>query len=255
MTKFAWKKVTYPNYRDLKLAGLLYSAKPAGTAVIVCHGFTGSKEGGGRAVAMAEAMGKMGYAGLLFDFSGCGESEGDFTDISLSNHISDIGASVDFCLNLGFSRIITVGRSFGGTAVLRHSGTDGRVAGVCVWAAPAFPSLLFSSFRNREHDPDSLLVPLTGEDGTVFVKQGFFSDLERHDVVESAALIAPRPLLIVHGDGDAVVPVKHGHAIFDAAGEPKEIAVIRNADHRFMGHHLEVWDVFFKWLKNFFPVR
>lgn len=254
MSGFKWEKVKYPNVSGLRLAGLLYSHKPEGTVVVVCHGFTGSKEGGGRATAMAEEMGRMGYSTLLFDFSGCGESEGDFADISLSGHIGDIRSSVDFCAEHGFNRVITAGRSFGGTAALCHGGLDKQVAGVCTWAAPAFSSRLFNSFRNREQNSEGGLAPLTGEDGTVYVKEGFFYDLERYNVPVYASEISPRPLLVIHGGSDAVVPLENARAIFNAAGEPKEIAIIKDADHRFMGHHLEVWDVFFKWLKKHFPV-
>lgn len=250
---FKWKKLRYPNKKGLKLAGLLYSGPASGTVVIVCHGFTGSKEGGGRAVAMAEELGRIGYAALLFDFSGCGESEGDFTAISLTGHISDLHSTVDFCFETGFNRVVTAGRSFGGAAVLCQGGSDRRVAGVCAWAAPADLTGVFSSFRERAAKFEGDLVPLSGEAGTVYINKSFFSDLERHDVTGQAALIAPRPLLVIHGSNDAVVPLENAHAIYKAAGEPKEIQIIPGADHQFTGRHQEVWEVLFRWLKENFP--
>ncbi|BAF59691.1 MAG: alpha/beta hydrolase [Pelotomaculum sp.] len=248
-----WEKVNYSNERGLKLAGLLCSVPGAGTVVIVCHGFTGSKEGGGRAVDMAEKLGKLGYASLLFDFSGCGESEGDFTGVSLTGHVGDIKSSVDFCLSLGFRRVITVGRSFGGTAAICHGGLDRRVGGVCTWAAPAFPAKLFDSFRNNTLKSEEGLVPLTGEGGTVFLKEGFFADLRSYNVPVSASMISPRPLLIINGSNDVVVPVENAQAIFNAAGEPKEIRIIEGADHQFTGRHKDVWEIMFKWLEKNFP--
>lgn len=254
MPGYKWEKVKYQSSSGLNLAGLLYSRKPEGTVVIVCHGFTGSKEGGGRAVTMAEEMGKIGYSTLLFDFGGCGESEGAFADISLTGHIDDLRSSLDFCAGLGFNRVITAGRSFGGTAVLCYGGLDGRVAGVCTWAAPAYSSKLFNSFRNWEQSLNSGLVSLTGEDGTVYVKEDFFYDLQKYRAVDYAPKISPRPLLVIHGSCDASVPLENARAIFNAAGEPREIAIIEGADHRFMGHHLEVWKIFFKWLQKHFPI-
>jgi putative redox protein len=250
---FDREKVSYVNAKGLRLAGLLYSFEKTGTVVIVCHGFTGSKEGGGRALAMAEELEHRGYATLLFSFSGCGESEGDFADISLSGQINDIKSSIDFCLTLGFERIILTGRSFGGTAALCHGGTDRRVTGVCTWAAPSEPLSLFSSLRGKSLEKKGDLVPLSGEQGTVFVRESFFQDLSQHHVSAQAALISPRPLLVVHGSNDSVVPAGNAQAIYDAAGEPKRIKIIIGADHQFTGRHREVWDAFFHWLDEYFP--
>lgn len=253
MKSYKWKKVSYFNDKHLRLAGLLHSGPETSRALIVCHGFTGSKEGGGRAVEMAEELARLDFAALLFDFSGCGESEGDFADVSLSGHISDLKSSVDFCLGSGFKKVITLGRSFGGAAALCHGGADQRVAGVCAWAAPADLPGVFSSFRDRSLKVTGNLVPLTGEGGTVHLKKSFFSDLERYDVAGQAALISPRPLLIVHGDSDTVVPGENARAVYEAAGEPKKLRMIREADHQFSGRHREVWEELFLWLKEHFP--
>jgi len=254
LNSLKWKKLRYPNQKGLKLAGLLYSGPDFGTVVIVCHGFTGSKEGGGRAVTMAEELGRIGYAALLMDFSGCGESEGDFTAVSLSGHINDINSTVDFCFETGFNRVITVGRSFGGSAVLCQGGSDWRVAGVCSWAAPMDLTGVFSIFRQRAAEIEGNLVPLSGEAGTVYINKGFLTDLELHDVTGQVAMLAPRPLLVIHGSSDAVVPVENVHVIYKAAGEPKEIKIIPGADHQFTGRHREVWKALFQWLKENFPV-
>ncbi|OPY56321.1 MAG: Alpha/beta hydrolase family protein [Pelotomaculum sp. PtaU1.Bin035] len=256
MTKpFIWKKVGYQNKNGLKLSGLLFAGPENGTVVIVCHGFTGSKEGGGRAVAMAEEMGARGYATLLFDFSGCGESEGDFADVSLTGHIADIKCTVDFCLGLGFSRVIAVGRSFGGTAAICQGGADGRVAGVCAWAAPGALRDVFSGFLKRAVEAGGDMVPLSEEEDAGFIKKSFISDLERHDVFGQAALIAPRPLLLIQGSNDQVVPVENAQAIYNAAGEPKKIRIIQEADHQFTGFHLEAWEALFEWLEENFSMQ
>jgi len=249
----SWEKVTYPNARGLRLAGLLCSSRKKGAVLIVCHGFTGSKEGGGRALEMAEELGKRGYAALLFDFSGCGESEGDFADISLTGQINDLKSSVDFCLALGFERIILTGRSFGGTTALCLGGADRRVAGVCTWAAPSEPFDLFNCKRDQLLREKGGLVPLSGEQGTVYVREGFFSDLRQHDLYGRAALLTPRPLLVVHGSSDSVVPDWNARAIYEAAGEPKEIRIVEGADHQFTGRHLEAWAALFNWLGEHFP--
>ena len=249
----SWRKVTLQNDRKLSLASLIYTGSEPGTMVVICHGFTGSKEGGGGAISMAEKLGKLGYSTLLFDFSGCGESEGHFSDISLSNHIKDVKCAVDFCHDTGFKSIITVGRSFGGAAVLCHGGTEKKVAGVSSWSAPADPLRHFSGYLKGPAPLERDLVPLTGQGSTVFVKKGFFDDLSRHDVINRASLLSPRPLLVVHGEDDDTVPPVNAKLIFEAAKVPKALKIIPGADHRYSGHYREVWDTFFSWLKANFP--
>jgi uncharacterized protein len=251
---YEWKKSTFLNDRGLNLAGLMYAGSDPGTVVIVCHGFTGSKEGGGKALIMAEELGKQGYSTLLFDFSGCGESEGSFFDISLSGHINDIKCSVDYCFDLGFKFIITIGRSFGGTAVLCQGGYDQRVAGVSCWSAPAYPFKLFSERLKDNTAAENDFVQMSGQGGTVLVKKSFFEDIKSHDVTGCASLISPRPLLVVHGEADDTVPLLNANDIYKTAGEPKSIKIISGADHQFTGHYHEVWGTFFNWLEKYFPV-
>ena len=128
-----------------------------------------------------------------------------------------------------------------------------RVTGVCTWAAPSKPLSLFSGLRGKSLEKKGDLVPLSGEQGTVFVRESFFQDLSQHHVSAQAALIAPRPLLVVHGSNDSVVPAENAQAIYDAAGEPKRIRIIAGADHQFTGRHIEVWATFFHWLDEYFP--
>lgn len=250
---YAWRKLKISNDRGLNLAGLMYTGTVPDKIIIVCHGFTGGKEGGGKALVMAEELGKRGFSSLLFDFSGCGESEGSFSDISLTGHINDVKCFVGHCLELGFKTIITVGRSFGGTAVLCHGGSDQRVAGVSSWSAPADPYSLFSARLKNVLLPENGLVPISGQGGTVFVKKCFFEDLRRHNVPACASLISPRPLLVVHGETDDVVPLPNAENIYNVAGDPKTIRIISGADHQFNGHYQEVWEAFFNWLEKHFP--
>jgi len=252
--QFVWNKVKYSNKIGLNLSGILYANQFAGTVVVVCHGFTGSKEGGGRAVAMAEELGLRGYATLLFDFSGCGDSEGDFADVTLTRHIGDAKCSVDYCRELGFSRVITVGRSFGGTAVICLGRAGGAVAGVCTWSAPGTLREIFTRLRVQAIGEDIDMIRLSEEDNALRIKKSFITDLDRYDVFSRAALIAPSPLLVIHGGDDQVVPVENARSIYNAAGEPKRMQIIPEADHQFTGRHLKVWEVFFEWLEKNFPV-
>lgn len=249
--KNIWQEIRFKNSRGLNLAGLFYPiAGPNGPVLIVCHGFTGGKEGGGNAKTMGEELGVHGFNTLLFDFSGNGESEGLFENITLSGQIDDLNCAVDWCVKAGMGPVFTMGRSFGGATVICHGAGDPRVAGVCTWAAPARLTEVFSEFTEDPVDDEKDLYALVGEEGIAYLRQAFFDDLDRFDVPALAGKISPRPLLVLQGEKDDVVDPADAGLIFKSAGEPKEILYIPGADHQFSQHHRQVWDVCFAWLKK-----
>lgn len=253
MRNFIWEKALIANKDGIQLSSLLHWNRLPGTPlVIVCHGFTGSKEGGGRAKAMAEELGCLGLATLLFDFAGCGESEGDFADLSLSSQIRDLTAVLDWCQGREFGPLITLGRSFGGTTVICQGASDQRVAGVCTWAASAHLADLFLEFVDGSLNDPGDTVFLAGENGILELKKTFFNDLNLYDVPACASRLTPRPLLIIHGDQDTVVPPEDARTLFTAAREPRSLSILSGGDHQFSGHYREAWDITFLWLKENF---
>jgi putative redox protein len=246
-----WQTIKFKNSRGLTLAGLLHApAGMDGPVVVVCHGFTGGKEGGGRALAMGEELGARGYNVLLFDFSGNGESEGLFENITLSGQIDDLNCAVDWCTGKGMGPVFTLGRSFGGSTVICHAAGDPRVAGVCTWAAPAKLKELFTEFAEGPVDEEGDLFALAGNEGIAYLRKAFFTDLDRYDVPQLAGNISPRPLLIIQGENDDVVPPGDAGLIFRGAKEPKQLVYVPGADHQFSGHYRQVWDTFFAWLET-----
>ena len=243
-----WRDVVIENARSMKLSGCYLSADvPGAPTLVICHGFTGSKEGGGKALEMAEYFTRAGFDSLLFDFAGNGESEGRWADITLSGQIDDLTCCIDWCLERGSGYVVTLGRSFGGTTAICQAATDTRVRGVCTWAASIDPYGLFRGFA----DPKTLgseWVALNSEDGTVEVNQAFLSDLSRHDVLQAASCIPPRPLLILHGDRDEVVTPSDAEALYNAAGDPRELHLLPQADHRFSETSKQAWELTLQWL-------
>lgn len=266
-----WQEKTIVNGCGLKLSALLRAAEPLRDKsstpakdalsgqnrllpplVIVCHGFTGSKEGGGGAVDMGDELARRGFATLLFDFSGSGGSEGIWEEITLSRHVDDLGAAVQWSRSQGYRRIILNGRSFGGAAVLAYAAADRQISAVCTWAALAHPLQLFSSSAGGNVSftgSASERITLVDDTGSITLQRRFFQDLQRHDLLQCTARIAPRPLLLIHGTADEVVPLSHAHLLFEAAGEPKRLALVQAADHRFTDHRRQIWELFFNWIE------
>lgn len=263
MNKYTWHEYKIKNREGLALSAMLCSSEKSRPAshddkaekplIIACHGFTGSKEGSGRATAMAEKLAEFGFSTLLFDFAGCGKSEGQWENISLSGQISDLGSVVEWCRSKDFNRIILKGRSFGGTTVLCYAAKDNSIDAVCTWAAVARLTRLFDKkavySKPLEGAPEQLIL-LEGEEGTVSLKRRFFFDLNKHDPLAAAAALAQRNLLIIHGSADQSVPVRDAELLYEMAQEPKKLVVIEEADHRFSEHLEQVWEAFFQWLRE-----
>ena len=252
MSNFKWQNITILNSRNQRLDGIFYTKEdPAATTLIVCHGFTGTKEGGGKALDMAKHFSESGIETLLFDFSGNGKSEGNFSEITLSNHIDDLKWVVNWCRQVKSGPIITLGRSFGGCAVIAHAATDTSIDGVCTWATPAELRPLFWGLA-VEDPMESSLVHLENEEGTVLLKSEFFRDIVHYNLTEAVGLISPRPILFIHGTEDETVPPDDGKKLYDAAYDPKMLRYIPQANHRFQDTYQDVWSVCLEWLNLHF---
>ena len=236
----AWRTVTFSNDRGRRLPGLFYACSGMDSALIVCHGFSGSKEGGGRALRMAEYLARPGMGVLLFDFAGNGGSEGAFAETTLSGQMADLSCAADWCETQGAERIAGMGRSFGGTTLLCQAARDSRFRAVCTWATPVYPLNLFRGFLQEDREDH---VVLSGENGTIELKRDFMDDLAEHDVQACAAAIPPRPLLIVHGERDEVVPPHEAEVIRKAAASGSRKHLIPEADHRFSMGVEKVWQL------------
>jgi fermentation-respiration switch protein FrsA (DUF1100 family) len=245
----AWHNVSFANSRGQHLAGLFYACRALESALIVCHGFSGSKEGGGRALRMAEYLARPGMGVLLFDFSGNGESEGSFADTTLSGQMDDLKSAATWCLDAGAKHLAGMGRSFGGTTLLCQAAEDSRFEAVCTWATPAYPLALFHGFL-REQSGNSVI--LAGEDGTIELNKAFLEDLASHDVEACARNIPLRPVLIVHGERDEVVPPREAEVIHNAAASSSRLRMMPEADHRFSTGVETVWELCRSWLEESF---
>ncbi|MEM0385726.1 MAG: alpha/beta fold hydrolase [Nitrososphaeria archaeon] len=124
-----------------KVAGMLHVPNkiPAPT-IIFCHGFTGNRIEAHRLfVYAARELCNKGFTVLRFDFRGCGESEGSYNSITISDEVKDLGSAVDFLYNRNEvlkEKIGVVGLSLGGVVSILRTAEDERIKAVCTWSSP-----------------------------------------------------------------------------------------------------------------------
>ena len=181
---------------------------------------------------------------MTFNFRGTGQSEGEF---SLGGWLTDLKAAVRTMREQHDIEDVWLA-GFGAGGFTRSTSRAARKAfGVATfssrthfddWADNAVELLehcrQFGMIKNSEFPPD--LAEWTAE----------MRAIRPVDVVNK---IAPRPLLIVHGNDDDRVPVQDARDLADAAGESTDLRIVHGADHR-LRHDPRIVAVLLGWLDD-----
>ncbi|HKR67411.1 MAG TPA: alpha/beta fold hydrolase, partial [Streptosporangiaceae bacterium] len=186
---------------------------------------------------------------VTFDFRGHGRSGG--TSTMGDKEIKDVDVAVGYARELGYRRVVTIGFSMGASAVLRHAGLIGDVDAVVSVSGPG-------RWYYRGTRPMRLVhLAIERRLGRVFTKAILKTRISggKWDPVplppdDAAALIAPIPLLIVHGDQDAFFPVDHAEQIYAAASEPKELWIIPGFGHAESGTGPQLIERIGRWMRD-----
>ena len=172
----------------------------------------------------------LGYNLFYFDFRALGESGGDTSSIGYLE-LKDVRAAVEFlkktypkqCEKIGL-----YGLSLGGMVALGEAAHNPEIA--CVVAeAPYY------SFRRvvsrwawiHYHLPYFPLLPIVLH----YIRRELKANPERYSPKYTISKIAPRPLFIVHGRYDNLVPAAHARRLYRQAGEPKSLWLVPGAKH------------------------
>ncbi|MFB7917927.1 alpha/beta hydrolase family protein [Streptomyces sp. NPDC056061] len=221
-------------YEPCAGAGGTADGAAGGTAIVIAHGFTGSL---GRPALLRAAGALRRHAAVVtFSFRGHGGSGGRST--VGDREVLDLAAAVQWARVLGHRRVVTVGFSMGGSVVLRHgalyrAGADAAHAdAVVAVSAPARWYYRGTAPMRRLH------WMVTRPAGRLVGRYGFGTRIARDDwdpvplaPFAAAGLIAPAPLLIVHGDRDPYFPLDHPRMLAEAAGEGAELWLEHGMGH------------------------
>ena len=195
--------------------------------VVFGHGRFGSKDPD---LKYAPFLREAGYNSFLFDFRAHGRSEGDYTSFGLHERKDLLGA-IDFLRSKGISAVGVLGFSLGGAVGISAAATCEEI--VAVIADGAFVQLRSTLARGAaERGLPQWLIRLLGPFVLWLAGRRVGGDLEESDPLRWVDKIAPRALFIIHGGQDRYVSTDDVRRLYDKAGEPKDLWIVPEAEHR-----------------------
>ena len=222
--------INFPNQQGELLAGIL-DQPPLPTAfAIYVHCFTCSKDIPA-AFHISKLLASNNISVLRFDFTGLGDSQGDFSDTNFTTNINDIICAADYLReNLEAPKLL-IGHSLGGTASIAAAAQINEVNAVATIASPNKPSHVLGHFeyvKQKLAVQTEILIDLMGREFTI--KKQLLDDIESYDqkpIIESLK----KPILIMHSPTDRVVSIQEASNLFMAAKHPKSFMSLDAIDH------------------------
>lgn len=226
------KRITFTGSSGIELSAR-FDTPDSGecrATLLFAHCFTCSKNL--NAVGhITRALTDRGIGVFRFDFTGLGQSGGDFADSTFSSDVQDLVAAADFMKQEYQAPGIIMGHSLGGAAVLQAAGKIDSVKAVCTVGAPCNPAhvqhLMEHKISEIEEKGEAIVV-LAGRKFSI--KKQFLDDLNEQ-VMDDIIANLGKALLVFHSPVDATVSVENAAHIFQAARHPKSFVSLDNADH------------------------
>jgi putative redox protein len=228
----SYERVEFTNQDGTPLAARL--DRPSQGApdayALFAHCFTCSKDL--RSVgAISRALNRQNIGVLRFDFTGLGESEGDFSETNFSSNVGDLTAAAQFLDEQYQAPRILVGHSLGGAAVLQAAHRIPSAEAIATIAAPYDPehvTRLLDDALEEIKTRGEARITLAGRSFTI--RKQFLDDLAATKMEETIRTL-DRALLLFHSPVDQTVGVENAGRIFEAAKHPKSFVSLDDADH------------------------
>jgi uncharacterized protein len=218
------ESVSFRTEDGVTIRGWWFARPESSSVVIALTGHRGEKSD---LLGISSGLWRAGYNVLLFDYRGCGES--DHGVQSLAHHeLRDARAAVRYVRErMPDARLGVIGYSMGAAIAIRLAAAEPWIRAVVADSPFATMRDVIAHAYQRRRMPTRPLLDLA--DALTRWRYGYpFEAVRPLDVVSH---IAPRPLLLIHGTADPVIPVEHSRRLYESAGEPKELWEFEGVAH------------------------
>ena len=212
--------------------------QPPWPGVVIVHGASSRKENHADFARLATAS---GWAALTFDLPGHGDAEREFSGGAVDDVIA-MAQLLAATSGVDPRRIVVRGSSLGGFLSILAASVAREIAGV-IAICPASEDDLARGVRQgrfemRVGDPIDLEGWLTTQDIRYAVER-----------------ISPRPLILMHAEGDTQVPSDHSEELYELAGEPRKLVIVPGGAHTTVQHDPELQAMALNWLERELAAR
>lgn len=225
------KKVSFKGSEgNILSANLGLPASSPRAYAIFAHCFTCSKETIA-AVRVSQKLTQLGIAVLRFDFTGLGNSQGDFSNTNFSSNIEDLICAANFLRENYQAPQLLIGHSLGGAAVLAAGNDIAEVTAIATVGAPADPASVEQLLTSKI---DQIME--AGEAEVIIgerkfkIKKQFLDDIRNQNLLKKISNLK-KELLLFHSPEDKIVNFKNAQLIFAAAPASKSFISLSHADH------------------------
>ncbi len=231
------QKILTKNKYGEKLVGLLDlpdSQENKLPAVILLHGFGGEKTESGLFDDIAQELNRNNFLSYRFDFSGLGQSEGDYSKTTLTRLTEDLRSMIDFVKSqpeVDASMIAIIGFSLG-TAVATALNAPEIKTYVFLGSVADPYNVLKSLFLPYTFNPEGTSFRITSEGKHIKMESQFWKNFVNYNLLDAISEIH-KPILMIHGEKDTRAPISGAESFYNSANEPKKMSIIKNADHGF----------------------
>ena len=194
-------------------------------AVIVSNGYRGRA---GDVLGIGSALQRAGFHVAVFGWRGTPGSDPAHHTLGV-NECRDLRAVVDaLSARVGPLPLGLLGYSMGGAVSIAVAADDPRIGAVCTDSAFSDPhAVLGDGVRAAFRIPSRPIVAPVD----LLVSRRAGTRLAELRPWEAVTRIAPRPLLVIHGEADTTVRPDHARRLFAAAGEPKQLWLLPGVPH------------------------
>ena len=198
---------------------------------------------------IAHAMVDNGWGFVRFDFTGVGESAGDFIETNFASDVADIKAVVRGLRDTGKSVELLVGHSLGGAASVQAASEDDGIKAVATISAPfngGDVARRFLHLKDQIQKSGSAEIEIGGQ--RFIIGERFMNDAELPDLAATLKKLKA-PILIMHAPRDETVDAENASRLFMTAHHPKSFVSLADADHLlsnkddacYAGRLIDVW--------------
>jgi fermentation-respiration switch protein FrsA (DUF1100 family) len=208
----AYRDIAFASSDGTKLHGRFVPATTGNAVGTVIH-FHGNAQNLSAHFSFVAWLPQYGFNIFTFDYRGYGRSEGSAGRRGIHRDALAALATVQTLEEVDPTKLLVFGQSLGGAIAVSALGST-NLPGLCGVAVDS----TFESYKAvaKDHAPDLL--------ASIFIRNTL-------NPIKTVASIAPVPLLVIHGTADRVIPYARGKALFEAAGEPKQMWTVPDGHH------------------------